>query len=101
MEFTDSAHPKPLRPRKDLLQPRRLDTIDAVRSPGRQQRRQERSAMVPVGRADELTVVLEPALDCLARLAVLPGEALPVERLEEITDKREWNRHSVSEREGK
>lgn len=49
--------------------------------------------MTPVQGADELAVVLEPALHSFAGLAMFACEALLVQRLKEETDERELERH--------
>lgn len=46
--------------------------------------------MAAVECMDELAVVLEPALDGLARLAVSSCNALLMEGLKKLADKREW-----------
>lgn len=51
--------------------------------------------MAGVEGPDERTVVPEPALEGVAGLAVLSGCALLVERLEEVADEGEWERHAI------
>lgn len=54
--------------------------------------------MAGVEGPDERAVVVEPALECVARLAVLPGGALLVERLEEGADGGEREGHVIQVR---
>ena len=57
--------------------------------------------MAAVQGADELAVVLEPALHSLAGLAVFACEALLVQRLKEEADERELEGHLMWMRDGR
>ena len=95
VQLAKPARAQTLRARKDPLQARGLYAVDAVGPPGGQQRGQKRGAMAAVQGADELAVVLEPALHSFAGLAVFACEALLVQRLKEEADERDLERPLV------
>ena len=95
MELCNAAHAEALGARKDLLQARCLDAVDAVGAPRGEQRGEQGGAMAGVEGPDERAVVVEPALEGVACLAVLSGCTLLVERLEEEADEGEREGHVI------